>query len=525
MKTEPNTFHGSTTGGTPLGLGATLLPRDHSPQSFHESLDEWMSRAPWALISAAFHFVVFLILAAIPWNEFEVEEPPIVSVGSNDPIEDIIEDPIEPPELLEEVVEELDPVLEEIDVSEFDAPADLDTPADAPFATGVADSPFDAPSTGAALGLGAGAGGGGLGGRFGNGGGHRRGYPGDGAVRAGLEWLVQHQDDDGKWDADGFPRHDPEGDKTGGLGDANHDVGVTALAVLAFLGDGHSMTRGNHKRTVRNGIRWLLNEQDAESGLVGDSVSKEFLYGHSIATLALAEAYFIDRSPVVRRGAQNAVSYITTARNSYGVWRYSVPANGQQDTSVTGWMVFALKAARNAGLKTDTGAFADAITWFDQMTDTSTGRCGYTEAGSLSSRVTGLNDHFPREGGEAMTAVSLLSRFFLGQEPENESRMRAHADLMLRALPKWSADGLTNDMYYWYYGSYAMFQMGGRHWKKWERALKPAVIETQRTEGAADGSWDPNGPWGHAGGRVYSTALMVLCAEVYYRYQRVGEAK
>lgn len=80
-------------------------------------------------------------------------------------------------------------------------------------------------------------------------------------------------------------------------------------------------------------------------------------------------------------------------------------------------------------------------------------------------------------------------------------------------------------MYYWYYGSYAMFQMGGRHWKKWERALKPAVIETQRTEGAADGSWDPNGPWGHAGGRVYSTALMVLCAEVYYRYQRVGEAK
>ena len=33
----------------------------------------------------------------------------------------------------------------------------------------------------------------------------------------------------------------------------------------------------------------------------------------------------------------------------------------------------------------------------------------------------------------------------------------------------------------------------------------------QRAYDHALGSWDPIGPWGYAGGRVYSTALMAMC--------------
>ena len=66
-----------------------------------------------------------------------------------------------------------------------------------------------------------------------------------------------------------------------------------------------------------------------------------------------------------------------------------------------------------------------------------------------------------------------------------------------------------------------MYQMGGAHWQRWNRAMKKAVLESQRTDGSARGSWDPIGPWGHAGGRVYSTALGVLCLEVYFRYTRI----
>ena len=35
------------------------------------------------------------------------------------------------------------------------------------------------------------------------------------------------------------------------------------------------------------------------------------------------------------------------------------------------------------------------------------------------------------------------------------------------------------------------------------------------------GSWDPIGAWGEDGGRVYSTAILVLTLEAYYRYSRL----
>ena len=70
-----------------------------------------------------------------------------------------------------------------------------------------------------------------------------------------------------------------------------------------------------------------------------------------------------------------------------------------------------------------------------------------------------------------------------------------------------------------------MFQMGGKYWKAWKKALETAVLRSQRKDGSSKGSWDPNGPWGYAGGRVYSTATMVLCLEAYYRYARVLGAR
>ena len=125
-----------------------------------------------------------------------------------------------------------------------------------------------------------------------------------------------------------------------------------------------------------------------------------------------------------------------------------------------------------------------------------------------------------------MTAVGLLCRFFLGQDPEVDEVMQRHADLLASKPPMWDADGLGNDMYYWYYGSYAMFQMGGSNfWKPWNESMKEAVVESQRKEGHLRGSWDPVGPWGYAGGRVYSTACMVLCLEVYFRYAQVLGAR
>jgi len=104
--------------------------------------------------------------------------------------------------------------------------------------------------------------------------------------------------------------------------------------------------------------------------------------------------------------------------------------------------------------------------------------------------------------------------------------LKKQADLIVNTLPTWSEDGSSNDMYYWYYGTFALNQWGGKHWKSWKKAIEKALLGNQRTEkGNFKGSWDPNGPWGEDGGRVYSTATCALILEVYYRYARVLGAR
>ncbi|MEO2094728.1 MAG: hypothetical protein ABGY71_11745 [bacterium] len=504
------------------------LPRSWEREvTFHESLYQWMEHAPWLGISCLAHLMAILLLAIMPWSLFERSEEVILQVAPLAPEEEVFQvEPDEVPPEVEPIDEAVDPHLVDAELPDSVDPV-LDDWNEAPEGDPdfLTSTPFENLAWNSDLGVG-GGGGGHYGTRWSDGSGARPGGAGtEDSLRVGIKWLVDHQDADGKWDADGFSKHDPVLDRTQGSGDSEHDVGVTALALLALLGDGHTTRRGLYRDSVARGVQWLRTRQDPESGLFGEASGHSFVYDHAIASLAMCEAYYFSGSPLLKGTAQRAINFITRARSPYGVWRYAVPPDNTGDSSVTGWMVFALQSAEEAGLQVDSAAFADSIAWFDEVTEPSTGRVGYDARGTASARVTGVNDEFPTGGVEAMTAVGLLSRFFLGQNPAEEPLMKKHAELLLRSLPEWSEDGLTNDMYYWYYGSYAMFQMGGRYWRSWNKAMKRAVLETQRKDGAAKGSWDPNGPWGSAGGRVYSTATMSLCLEVYFRYSRVLGAR
>jgi len=498
-------------------------------QTFNDVLYEWMGRAPFLAIAAALHLLAFFILSAIPMGEAPKEEEVALEAAIAPPPEDPFEEPEEPEvieeveEIVEEEVEFTDEVVE--DVVDSNDEVDLDAP----------ESPFNSNQWNDAIGLGGGAGGGG--GKIGK----RRGGRTkvkeniNKALLSGLEWLKEHQSDDGRWDCDGFPNEcDRGGELCDGEGDPSHDVGVTGLALLAFLGFGDSMKEGTYQPQIRNGVKWLLEQQDRETGLLGQAVGHEFLYNHSIATLALCEAYYSDKgNPILKKAAQSAVNYISRARNPYYAWRYEVPPNGDNDTSITGWMVFALAAARDAELEVSLEDLRGAMTWFDDVTDQATGRTGYQTANGLSARPEHLVDRFPAELTEAMTAVAMLCRIFIEDivpdvAPQKDI-LEKGAQLLLEKMPEWSDDGSTCDMYYWYYASYAMFQMGGinkSYWDKWEKAMEKAILPNQRTEPPCyDGSWDPIGPWGYSGGRVYSTACMVLCLEVFFRYGNVLGAR
>jgi hypothetical protein len=132
-------------------------------------------------------------------------------------------------------------------------------------------------------------------------------------------------------------------------------------------------------------------------------------------------------------------------------------------------------------------------------------------------------DKFPGRNSESMTAVGVLVRIFGDRTLADDPMIAKGAELMSNCVPLWNTETGHIDFYYWYYGTLAMFQVGGAHWDKWNDAIKTAIIDHQRSDPNQDefGSWDPVDPWGGIGGRIYSTTLNCLSMEVYYRYPRV----
>ena len=505
-----------------IHIESTLPKVWEQEETFNDILYDWMGRAPWLAISLGLHFVAYFLLLAIPWHLFQKEPEKIIqsSIEQPPPIEE--EEPEEPEEEIEEE-EEVDPVIQDFEVSDH---TETDSQEDFEEALGDPNdsdnSPFDSDNMNNVIGVGGGAGG-----KFGGRMGGRKnlsargGRPVAEAIKAGLEWLKRHQSEDGNWDVDEYFMNNITNTEgcTDGAGIASQDVGITGLALLAFLGDGSSTRQGEFRDVVKRGVKWLSDQQDEDNGLIGEQVGHAFVYDHAIAALAMAENYYDSKNPFQKKQTQGAMNFIANARAPYGGWRYEVPSDGDTDTSITGWMIFALKAGDDAKLKIDKEGYISALEWLDSVTDTATGRVGYIgpERGGKSSR-TEANADFPPELTEAMTGVGLLTRVFLGQTPDDTPMMKKHGDVMLRQLPEWDAKGLKCDMYYWYYGTYAMYQLGGEHWKKWKGAMEKAIIPNQRKDGDYKGSWDPIGPWGYQGGRCYSTATMVLTLEVFYRY-------
>ncbi|HKB15903.1 MAG TPA: hypothetical protein VKF62_07545 [Planctomycetota bacterium] len=516
--------------------------------------------APWAIIALMIHVVLIAVLSVIyvahtrkkdeqtatsvaisqPRNEAEVapvEPPPIIERNA---IPKLADTNLDPTESIKDVFLEAGKVIPDNEV--FDDATENELRGD-PTALDL-NIPRGDTTGGTAAGVGTvghygtgipdTVGGSRVGSRYGSRFGGKQGARGTGggsgteqSLKDALEWLRKHQDPDGRWDCDEFSKHCKQ-NTCDGPGEGVHDIGITGLALLAFLGDGNTLQVGPYRAVVARSVKWLIGQQNRENGLLGEPAGASFLYSHAIGTLALCEAYSLSNHPAaLKEPAQRAINLILAARNPYKAWRYQYPPNGDNDTSVTGWMVFALKAGEEAGLQIDKTAYDAALAWFDEMTDMQTGRCGYQQKGEASSRRTGLEKRFPQEKTESLTAVALLCRFFLGQTPEKVPTMRLHADRLRKTLPVWDVtpDVSVVDEYYWYYGTFAMFQMGGEDWKLWNGAMKKAIVEHQRQGGDEDGSWDPVGAWGKDGGRVYMTAIGALCLEVYFRYAKVLGAR
>jgi len=68
-------------------------------------------------------------------------------------------------------------------------------------------------------------------------------------VDRAIKWLYYHQDRDGKWDQDGFQKNcdTKQGAACDGQGTSQYDVGVTGLALLAFMGSGNTSQKEQYR--------------------------------------------------------------------------------------------------------------------------------------------------------------------------------------------------------------------------------------------------------------------------------------
>lgn len=335
------------------------------------------------------------------------------------------------------------------------------------------------------------------------------------AVDRSLKWLASIQRQQGNWDAEATGAGRVEKDEAGvdrQFAGRRSDTGLTALAVLAFLGKLHTVDQGEYSPVVNRALRWLVAQQKpirwpgsrgrSDGYLGGDASPYAAMYCHGMATFALAEAYAMSRdnpdAQWLREPLEKAVSLILDAQLEDGGWRY-VKGQPDGDMSMFGWQLMALKSAEAAGVRIPDEAKTRMRTFLHQRRrGTSGGLAGYRADDRPSA---------------PMTAEALFSRQMLGMDT-NPSATHEAAKHLLAHRPRRT----ELNYYYWYYGTLAMHQHGGPEWDEWNTAMRDLVIAEQRQTGPYAGSWDPRDVWGGYGGRVYSTALATLSLEVYYRY-------
>ena len=316
------------------------------------------------------------------------------------------------------------------------------------------------------------------------------------AVERGLKWLADHQFAAGNWSIHELNCKDHS---CLGHGSFQADTAATGLAMLAFLGAGHSHRSGEYQDEVGRGLKWLVQRQKADGDLFVEGSELVWLYSHGMAAIALCEAYGMTKDPALKDPAQRSLDFIVAAQHpEFGGWR-----KFESDTSVSGWQLMALKSGQMAGLAVPKSAYDGVSRWLNSVeSKSSSGRFAYhpTQSDSL-----------------AMTAEGLLMRQYLGAG-RSDTSLIAGASYLKQYLPRLE----ERDTYYWYYATQVMFHMQGEHWSEWNAKIRDLLVDSQEKGAGSAGSWAPETPtkskWGEAGGRHYLTCLNLLMLEVYYRH-------
>jgi hypothetical protein len=275
------------------------------------------------------------------------------------------------------------------------------------------------------------------------------------------------------------------------------------LALLPFLGAGHTHKKGKYQEVVQAGLYYLASHQDSQTGSLWEPTGR--MYSHGIASIALCEAYAMTHDRSLLEPSRQALNFIVAAQDPVGGgWRYDFQQPG--DTSVLGWQIMALKSGYLAYLNVPEVTIRKASAFLDSVQSPSGANYGYLVPESGPST-------------EATTAIGLLCRMLLGWK-KTEPDLQHGVEWLSRRGP-------NSNLYYDYYATQVLRHWEGEPWKKWNTVMRDALVDSQIREGHETGSWFIADE-GHRlarhnqrGGRLYCTAMATMILEVYYRHMPI----
>lgn len=314
------------------------------------------------------------------------------------------------------------------------------------------------------------------------------------SVNQGLTWLQKIQRKDGSWNFSDVG-------EAGNPGALSQDtIGATSMALLTFLGGGHTHDKdGNYRETVTKGLSYLLSKAERTSSgldLRGGLRGNSSMYVQGIATICLCEASAMaPKDRTLKRAASDAVNFIERSQDKVGGgWRYDPGDPG--DTSVTGWQIMALQSAKSGRITVQNATMRDAREFLDSVAVENGAKYGYMPGGGPSP---------------SMTAVGLLCRMYMGWK-KDRPEMKAGVEYLAKTGPS------RENIYYNYYATQVLHHYGGDLWKQWNLQMREHLVSTQVKTGPGAGSWNVTDPHGNLGGRIYQTSLSIMTLEVYYRH-------
>lgn len=302
------------------------------------------------------------------------------------------------------------------------------------------------------------------------------------AIDRGLEYLARTQSREGAWREQGYM--------------GSYPVAMTALAGLAFLANGNTMTQGKYAPNVSRAANFILSSCGSTGLISRQEEEGRSMHGHGFAMLFLGELYGMeddaDRQARIKRVLQSAVNLTSRSQSPKGGWIYT-PDSSDDEGSVTVTQLQGLRSARNAGIAVPKDVVDKALKYLD-----------------LSSLPNGgITYKADRQGGPRppITAAAVVCWYNAG---DSDNPLCKRAMVFIKAQVGRGDTRGANWGHYFYahlYMGQAMWLSGEENWEWYFPSMREKLLALQAT----DGSWE-----GDQVGRVYGTAIATTVLQLPY---------